>query len=142
MKFYTCSLVYWVLLYHIPMLFIFLNSLGRRYFLFIIYLGLICPVAEVCKPIYEPRHEISNNVVCATSKASDQPAHTRSLIRAFACHLNILWLLSYWPIIIGVYKLKGGCTASSESTLFKMPHCWKSHVTAHVFVLEKWKIQR
>ena len=24
----------------------------------------------------EPRPEISNNVVCATSKASDQPAHT------------------------------------------------------------------
>ena len=39
---------------------------------------------------YEPRHEISNNVVCATSKASDQPAHTRSLIRAFASLLNIL----------------------------------------------------
>ena len=39
---------------------------------------------------YEPRHEISNNVVCATSKASDQPAHTRSLIRAFACCLNII----------------------------------------------------
>ena len=30
--------------------------------------------------IIEPRHEIFNNVVCATSKASDQPAHTRSLI--------------------------------------------------------------
>ena len=29
----------------------------------------------------EPRHEISNNVVCATSKASDQPVHTHSLIR-------------------------------------------------------------
>ena len=28
--------------------------------------------------------------VCATSKASDQPAHKRSLIRAFASHLNIL----------------------------------------------------
>ena len=39
---------------------------------------------------YEPVHEISNNVVCATSKASDQPAHTRSLIRAFANRLNIL----------------------------------------------------
>ena len=37
----------------------------------------------------EPRHEISNNVVCATSKASDQPAHMRSLIRAFASRLNI-----------------------------------------------------
>ena len=34
--------------------------------------------------------EISINVVCATSKASDQRAHTRSLIRAFACRLNIL----------------------------------------------------
>ena len=38
----------------------------------------------------EPLHEISNNVVCATSKGSDQPAHTRSLIRAFARRLNIL----------------------------------------------------
>ena len=33
----------------------------------------------------EPVHEISNNVVCATSKASDQP-----LIRAFASRLSIL----------------------------------------------------
>ena len=38
----------------------------------------------------EPLHEISNNVVCATSRASDQPAHRRSLIRAFASRLNIL----------------------------------------------------
>ena len=43
----------------------------------------------------EPRHEISNNVVYATSKGSDQPAHSRSLIRAFANRLNILWHLSY-----------------------------------------------
>ena len=28
---------------------------------------------------------------------------------------------------------KGGCTGSSESTLVKMPHFWKSHVTAHMF---------
>ena len=49
---------------------------------------------------FEPVHEISNNLVCATSKASDQPAHTRSLIRAFACRLSILWLLSYWPSVI------------------------------------------
>ena len=38
----------------------------------------------------EPRHEIPNNVVCATSKGSDQPAHTHSLIRAFASRLIIL----------------------------------------------------
>ena len=29
-------------------------------------------------------------MVCATSKGSEQPAHTRSLIRAFASRLNIL----------------------------------------------------
>ena len=40
--------------------------------------------------IYEPRHEISNNVVCASSKGSDQPAQARSLIIAFASRLNIL----------------------------------------------------
>ena len=27
-------------------------------------------------------------------------------------------------------SFKGGCTGSSESTLVKMLHCWKSHVTA------------
>ena len=37
-------------------------------------------------------HEISNNVVCATSKASDQPAHTRSLLRALASRLSILYM--------------------------------------------------
>ena len=72
---------------------------------------------------FEPRHDISNNVVCGPAKqslrsalsacayaqsdqslwASDlhyQPVHTHSLIRAFASHLNILWLLGYWPYII------------------------------------------
>ena len=39
---------------------------------------------------YGPRHEISNNVVSMTSKASDQPAHMHSLIRAFDGRLNIL----------------------------------------------------
>ena len=29
-------------------------------------------------------------------------------------------------------SLKGGCTGSSESTFVKMPHCWKSHVMAHL----------
>ena len=53
--------------------------------------------------IYEPVHEISNNVVCATNKGSDQPAHTRSLIRAFARRLNILWVLSYWPDIFWMF---------------------------------------
>ena len=41
----------------------------------------------------EPRHDISNNVVCGTSKGSNQLAHTRSLIRACASHLNILMIV-------------------------------------------------
>ena len=64
---------------------------------YIIFAAAFTPVSDtmdrksnpVCFQI-EPRHEISNNVVCATSKASDQPAHTHSLIRAFASHLSIL----------------------------------------------------
>ena len=31
----------------------------------------------------EPRHEISNNVACATSKAANQPAHMRSMTDRF-----------------------------------------------------------
>ena len=30
-------------------------------------------------------------------------------------------------------SLKGGCIGSSESTLVKMPHFWKSYVTAQLF---------
>ena len=29
-------------------------------------------------------------------------------------------------------SLKGGCTGSSEYTIVKVPHCWKSHDTAHI----------
>ena len=49
-------------------------------------------ISSVKRSKYEPQHEISYNVVnvCATSKGSDQPAHTRSLIRAFASRLIIL----------------------------------------------------
>ena len=31
-------------------------------------------------------------------------------------------------------SLKGGCRGSSESTLVKIPHCWKSHAAAHMSV--------
>ena len=56
--------------------------------------------------ITEPWHEISNNVVCATSKASDQPVRMHSLIRACSCRLNILWVLSSWQTSYGISKLK------------------------------------
>ena len=51
-----------------------------------ILVGLLRSVS-ICE--FEPRHEIFNNMVCATSKGS-----------AFASHLNILYLLSYGLINI------------------------------------------
>ena len=82
----------------------------------------------------ELQHKILNNVVCAISKASDQPAHTRSLIRAFASRLNIFMTVKLLTEHhLEFLSLIGGCTSSSESTLVKiiMPLCWKSHVPAH-----------
>ena len=36
-------------------------------------------------------------------------------------------------------NLKGGCRGSSESTLVKMSHCWKSHALAQfLFVMVGW----
>ena len=63
--------------------------------------------------IFEPVHEISNNMVCATSKASDQPAHTRSLIRANAYleYSMIVKLLT--EHFLEFLSLKGGCPGSS-----------------------------
>ena len=37
-------------------------------------------------------------------------------------------------------SLKGGCIGLSESTLVKMPHCWKSHVVVHMFWVRKKKV--
>ena len=37
-------------------------------------------------------------------------------------------------------SIKGGCTGSSESTLVKMPHCWKSHARAQLKVFEIFQV--
>ena len=35
---------------------------------------------------------------------------------------------------LGFLSLKGSCRGSSESTLVKMPHCWKSSVAAYMLL--------
>ena len=52
-------------------------------------------------PINGPSYEISNNVVCASTKGLDRSAHLRSLIRAFASRLKTIDRLAF-----GVSKLK------------------------------------
>ena len=71
---------------------------------------------DVTYLIFEPRHEVFTNVVCATSRGSDQPAHNRSLIRAFATRLNILKTVKLLTEQhLEFLSLKGGCTGSSDS---------------------------
>ena len=64
-----------------------------------------CPDRTLLIIITEPQHDISNNVLCATSKGLDQDL-----------------------------SLKGGCTGSSQSTLCQMPQCWKSHIVAQIII--------
>ena len=71
-------------------------------------------------------------MVCATSKAAYEQSDQRLCL-----------LLNYSMTVklvtehhLAFLSLKRGCTGSSESTLVKMPHCWKPHVTAHIMFLE------
>ena len=36
--------------------------------------------------------------------------------------------------------LKGGRTGWPESTHVKIPHCWKSHVTAHIIIVQGFRV--
>ena len=60
----------------------------------------------VVERLTEPRHDLSNNVVYATSEGSDQPAHTRL---CWSLEYSItLWLLNEHHLEF--LSLKGGCT--------------------------------
>ena len=63
---------------------------------------------------------------CAYAR-SDQ-----SICKSLEYYMNVQ-LLAKHPLEF--LSLKGGCTGWSESTLVKMPHCWKSHVTAQMPLL-------
>ena len=62
---------------------------------------------------------ILNNVVCATSKCSDHPAHTRSLIRAFASRLNIMTVMLLTEHHLEFLSLKGAAYACLSLHLSK-----------------------
>ena len=82
----------------------------------------------MCKILYEQRHEISNNVVCATSKAHAQS--DQSLCQLLEYSMTVKLLTEHH---LEFLNLTGGCTGSSESTLVKTPHGWKSHVAALLY---------
>ena len=54
--------------------------------------------------------------------------------------LLVTWIfyeVSYWINSIWFHFLKGGCTGSHVPIRVKMPHCWKSHVAAHILKAEE-----
>ena len=50
----------------------------------------MCCCSQIMTSTIELQYEVSNNMVGAIIKGSDEPALTRSLIRAFTNGLNIL----------------------------------------------------
>ena len=72
-------------------------------------------------------------MVCATSKGLDQPAEyvqsDQSLCKSLKKYMTVNLLTEQY---LEFLNLKGGCTGSFESTLVKMPHCWKSHVATYM----------
>ena len=85
-------------------------------------------------------------MVCVTSKGSDQPAHTRSLISlcwSFEYSMSVKLLTEHH---LEFLSLKGGCIGLSESTLVKIPiivgnhmprpicrRCNKQYADKHIF---------
>ena len=54
----------------------------------------------------------------------------QSLCKSLEYFMNVQLLTDHHLMYL---SLTGGCKGSSESTIFKMPHCWKSHVAAHLY---------
>ena len=59
---------------------------------------------------------------------------------------SLCWSLGYSMTVkllteqhLEFLSLKRGCSGLSESTLVKMPHCWKSHVMAQSFLFQTLK---
>ena len=67
--------------------------------------------------------------------ACTYPQSDQSLCKSLAYSMTVKLLTEYH---LEFLSLKGGCTCSSESTLVKMPHCWKSHAAPRLDFQRVW----
>ena len=81
---------------------------------------------------FQPPHDKTNNMVCASSEDSDQPEHPPSLIRVFAARTKKAWVLSYALSEQRRLIRLGGCPGCSESSLGAQSFCWFCHEAAHL----------
>ena len=63
----------------------------------------------------------------------------QNLTKLYKSDLSLCYSIEYFMTVklltkqrLEFLSLKGGCIGSPESTLVKMPHCWKPHVAAHI----------
>ena len=59
----------------------------------------------------------------------------QSLCQSLEYYMTVKLLTEHKLHHFEFLSLKAGCTGLSESTLVKMIHCWKSHVTAHMCLM-------
>ena len=93
------------------------------------------PKYEIYLEITEQQHEISNNVACATSKGSDQPAQMRSLVRAFARRLNIVRILSYRLNIIWSFYVQSKVAQARPSLHLSKCHIVGNHMWLNYVII-------
>ena len=80
-----------------------------------------------CDWPFEPRHEI----VCDQQRLRPACAYAQSdqrLCWSLEYSINFKLVTEQHLEFLGLTRV---CRGSSESTLVRMPHCWKSHVMAH-----------
>ena len=68
-----------------------------------------------------------------------KPQSDQSLCLSLEYSINVKLLSEHH---LEFLSLKGGCTGLSVSTLVKMSHFWKSHVTAHLILSIGFKTYR
>ena len=65
------------------------------------------------------------------SPACAQAQSDQRLCQSLEYYISVQRLTKHHSDLL---SLIGGCTGSSESTLVKMPHCWKSFVAAQILI--------
>ena len=87
---------------------------------------------SICQPVYTATWDFQQCGMCNQQRirsACQYAQSYQSLCWTLEFSMNVKLLTEHH---LEALSSKGGCTGSPESTLVKMPHSWKSHVTAHI----------
>ena len=88
----------------------------------------------------KPRHEISKKCGnCDQQRLRSACAYAQSdqsLFQSLEYPMDVKLLTKFF---LEFLSIKAGCTGMSKSYLVKMPHCWKSHITAQTVLLRRKK---